>query len=221
MATAGNLGYLAEAQLTTPRERAGNYVYGTFGRDFETADGERLMIVTLTVRHWRDLLGATGMTDAASALATALGADFDEEDDRYRHRAVLGGLFAGWFERHTLAEAEAALRPTRVLWSTYRGFTDLAADGARLLRANPLLSELDQPGVGKHLAPGSPLVMDGRQSQPKASPRVGQHTEEILRADLGLSAAQLRELSDLGVIGTAEPIGSAEPRTTDQEQAVS
>jgi 2-methylfumaryl-CoA isomerase len=219
MATAGNLGYLAEAQVTTPRERGGNYVYGTFGRDFETADGERLMIVALTVRHWRDLLGATGMTDAVSALATALGVDFDDEDERYRHRAMLGGLLAGWFERHTLAESEAVLRHARVLWSTYQSFTDLAADGARLLRDNPLLSEVDQPGVGRHLAPGSPVVMDGHQSLPKVSPRVGQHTEEILRAELGLSATELGELIDLGIIGRDGLVDSGALRATSSPRA--
>ncbi|MGK5532038.1 CoA transferase [Streptomyces sp. URMC 129] len=200
IAIAGSLGYLAEAQLTTPRRRDGNHLYGTFGRDFGTADGERLMIVVLTLRHWRDLLAATGLTGAVSALGTALGVDFDDDDERYRHRAVLGGLLAEWFGRHTFAEAEAALSPARVLWSRYRTFADLVADGAGTLRSNPLLRELDQPGVGTHLAPGSPVVMDGRQSPPKASPQVGQHTEEVLRAELGLSEAEVRELRGLGVI---------------------
>ncbi|MEV0598408.1 CoA transferase [Streptomyces sp. NPDC050315] len=187
LATAGNLGYLAEAQLSsTPRERIGNYVYGTFGRDFTTADGERLMIVTLTPRHWRDLLTATGLTETVSALASALGADFDDERERYRHRTLLGDLLASWFETRAFSEAEAALRTTRVLWSTYRSFSDLAADGARLLRENPLMAEVRQPGVGAYWAPGSPVVMAGEQSLPKASPGVGEHTDEVLRTELGL-----------------------------------
>ncbi len=202
MATAGNLGYLAEAQLkSAPRERSGNYVYGSFGRDFTTADGERLMVVALTARQWRDLLAATGLTDVVSAMATALGADFDAEHERYRHRAVLGGLLARWFETHTLAEAEEALRPTRVLWSKYQSFTDLAADDARL-RENPLLSEVCQPGVGSHLAPGSPVVMDGQQSLPKASPLVGQHTGDVLHEELGLSTSDIKVLRDRGVLRT-------------------
>ncbi|WP_405483443.1 CoA transferase [Streptomyces sp. NBC_00009] len=203
LATAGNLGYLAEAQLSgTPRERSGNYVYGSFGRDFATADGGRLMIVALTARHWRDLLAATGLTDAVSALASALGVDFAEESTRYRHRKVLGELLAGWFEGRPLAEAEAALRATLVLWSTYRSFTELAADDAHVLRQNPLMAEVRQPGVGRHWAPGSPVVMDGEQSPPAVSPLVGQHTGEVLRAELGLTATDVAELSGSGVIGT-------------------
>ncbi|MER5999738.1 CoA transferase [Nonomuraea angiospora] len=199
LAVAGSLGYLAEAQLNgTSRERIGNHVYGTFGRDFATADGGRLMVVALTDRHWRDLLAATGLTGVVSALAAALGVDFGAESERYRHRRVLGDLIASWFETRTLAEACEALRATRVLWSTYRSFTELAAT----LPGNPLMGKIAQPGVGEHWAPGSPLVMDGEQAPPEASPEVGGHTEEVLRAELGLSAAELAALRSNGVIRT-------------------
>lgn len=205
LATAGNLGYLAEAQLnSTPRERTGNDVYGSFGRDFTTADGGRLMVVALTVRHWRALLATTGLTDVVGALASALGVDFEDESERYRHRRVLGDLLAGWFQTRTLAQAEEALGATRVLWSRYRSFADLAADQALLLRENPLMAEVDQPGVGRHWAPGSPLVMDGKQAAPVPSPLVGQHTDELLRAELGLSPADLAELRKSGVIDTRD-----------------
>ncbi|WP_312888000.1 CoA transferase [Nonomuraea rhodomycinica] len=209
LATAGNLGYLAEAQVNgTPRERCGNHVHGTFGRDFATSDGGRLMIVALTARHWRDLVATTGLTEAVAALARALGADFGEEAERHRHRGLLAELLAGWFGARTLAEAEAALRPTRVLWSAYRSFADLAAGDA--LRDDPLMAELVQPGVGRHWAPGSPVVMDGRQAPPAPAPPVGRHTGEVLRAELGLSAEELATLRDDGVIGPCDDGGEAE-----------
>jgi 2-methylfumaryl-CoA isomerase len=214
MATAGNLGYLTEAQVAdASRGSCGNYVYGTFGRDFVTSDGTRLMLVVLTARHWHQLLEATGLADVVAALAEALDADLDEESERWRHRKVLAGLLEDWFGRHTHAEAKAALGRTRVLWSTYRTFSDLAADPA--LRDNPLLSELDQPGVGPHLAPGSPLVMSGAQSTPRPAPAVGEHTDEVLSSELGMSAEDLRRLHESGVLGpprTAQALVGAEGR---------
>ncbi|MCH5675631.1 CoA transferase [Streptomyces gilvus] len=210
LATAGNLGYLAEAQLgVEPRERSGNDVYGSFGRDFATVDEGRLMVVALTARHWRELLAVTGLTDVVGALAAALGVDFADESERYRQRRVLGDLLAGWFGARTLAEAEAALATTRVLWSTYRSFADLVADDARLLRENPLMAEVEQPGIGRHWAPGSPLLMDGDQSLPLPSPLVGQHTDDVLGAELGLSADDLAVLKKNGVIRTHDDEGSA------------
>ncbi|MGP3776224.1 CoA transferase [Streptomyces sp. SDT5-1] len=206
LATAGNLGYLAEAQLSpTPRTRAGNHVHGTFGRDFATADGSRLMLVALTDRHWRGLLDVTGLTDAVDALGRALGADFADEAERYAHRKVLGELLAEWFAARSLAEARAALGRTRVLWSTYRSFADLAADDARLLREHPLMARVAQDGVPAHWAPGSPVVLDGIQSSPEPSPSVGAHTGDVLRSELGLSEDELDTLRAAGVIRPHRP----------------
>ncbi|MEV4643342.1 CoA transferase [Saccharopolyspora sp. NPDC049357] len=204
LAGAGNLGYLAEAQLrpSVRREPTGNYVYGTFGRDFTTADGDRFMIVALTPRQWHDLLRITGLEDAVSALARALGADFSDEGQRYRHRTVLAGLVAAWFEQHPTAHVAEALADTRILWSPYRTFNDLAADDARLLREHPLFSAVDQPGVGRLVAPGSPLVVDGRRTTPEPAPLVGQDTGSVLADALGLDADALTDLAERGVIAT-------------------
>ncbi|MBD3646316.1 MAG: CoA transferase, partial [Pseudomonadales bacterium] len=49
LATAGHLGNIAEVMVNNvDREKVGNYLYGAFGRDFVTRDGERVMIVGLT-----------------------------------------------------------------------------------------------------------------------------------------------------------------------------
>lgn len=73
LATAGSLGYLAEAQLCgTTRPRIGNQVCGDLGRDFATADGERVMVLVLTARHWNDLVSVTGMGPAIAELEKVL-----------------------------------------------------------------------------------------------------------------------------------------------------
>ncbi|MER6969715.1 CoA transferase [Nocardioides sp. NPDC000445] len=208
LAAAGNLGYLAEAQLRPGGERGsiGNHVYGTFGRDFTTADGDRFMLVALTPRQWSDLLGITGLAEAVAALARALDADFSDEGARFRHRTVLGGLIAAWFEQHETAYVTRALATTRILWSPYRSFRDLAADDARLLREHPLFSAITQPGVGELLAPGAPVTIDGRRSAPRPAPTVGQDTGGVLADALGLATERLDDLVSRGVIGTREVV---------------
>jgi 2-methylfumaryl-CoA isomerase len=177
LAMAGNLGFLAEAQFGVDRERIGNHLYGGFARDFTCRDGGRVMVVALTPRHWRDLVALTGMTAPVAALEEGLGADFAREADRYTYREALAALFGRWFGAHTLAEVSEALGGTSVLWETYRTFTELAADPR--LRANPLMSTVDQPGVGEYLAPGSPLDVDGVPGPARPAPRLGEHNREV------------------------------------------
>ena len=75
LATAGNLGYIAEAQVNrSERPRLGNSIYGTFGRDFETADGARVMVVAFTVKQWEALVAATETGSQIHALEAALNA---------------------------------------------------------------------------------------------------------------------------------------------------
>jgi 2-methylfumaryl-CoA isomerase len=199
MATAGNLSFLTEAQVNgTRRERLGNSVYGQYGQDFTSGDGVSFMVVALTARHFSDLVAVTGTAAAVSALAEALGADFADEGDRFRHRDVLSGLFAAWFREHTAAEITDALAATTVLFERYRDFLEIAADAG--LRSNPLFAKLTQPGVGEYLAPGLPIAFDGSHSAAAPAPSLGADTERVLSAHLGVNPAEMARLRSAGTI---------------------
>ena len=61
LATAANLGWLTEPQVNgTQRPRLGNAIYGQYGQDFTSRDGARFMVVTLTGRHFRDIVNLQG-----------------------------------------------------------------------------------------------------------------------------------------------------------------
>jgi 2-methylfumaryl-CoA isomerase len=156
------------------------------------------MVVVLTRRHFDDLAAATGLANTFAELERLLGADFGEEGNRYRHREVIAALLEPWFAGRTVAEVERDLAGTSVLWSRYRRFTDLVADGT--LTANPLLGPITQPGVGPLLAPGSPLAVDGTTG-PRPAPVLGADTAAVLAGLLGLSAADIGTLAGRGIIG--------------------
>jgi 2-methylfumaryl-CoA isomerase len=179
LATAGNLGLLTEPQVKgAQRQRLGNSIYGQYGQDFTSRDGVAFMVVTLTGRHFRDLVEVTGTGAAVSALAGALGVDFGSEGDRYRYRDALSGLFATWFADRTAEEITAALSKTTVLFERYRTFAEVAA-GPKVT-ANPLFSRLHQPGVGEYFAPGMPAAFDGAHPGTARAPTLGQDTADVL-----------------------------------------
>src|SRR4051812_10344038 len=154
LATLGNLGYLADAQINgAAREPLGNYLYGDFGRDFATADGRRVMVVVLSHRQWTALGRATGMADKLSALGALLEIDLTTEGGRYQARAAIAGVLEPWFAARTLSAIEQAFKGTGALWGPYRSVQQLLAEDSRCSLANPLFGEIDQPGVGRILAP--------------------------------------------------------------------
>jgi 2-methylfumaryl-CoA isomerase len=199
LATAGNLGLLTEPQVNgTQRQRLGNAIYGQYGQDFTSRDGAAFMVVTLTKRHFRDLIEVTGTSAAVSALAEALGVDFATEGDRYRYRDVLSGLFATWFADHTAEQITAALSDTTVLFERYRTFAKVA-EGPKVT-ANPLFSRLHQPGVGDYFAPGMPAAFDGTHPASAPAPALGQDTADLLTQHLGLTTADIERLTSAKTI---------------------
>ncbi|BBX17444.1 2-methylfumaryl-CoA isomerase [Mycolicibacterium duvalii] len=199
LATAGNLSLLTEAMINgTARQRIGNAVYGTYGQNFTSSDGVSYMVVALTGRHFRDLTDLTGTAGAVAALADSLGADFTDEGERYRHREALSALFAEWFSSHTGAEVAAALSATSVLWERYQSFAETAADPR--VTDNPLFTELDQPRVGRYLAAGLPVSIDGSYPPAVAAPALGDDTAAVLGDWLSMDRGRIDELFDSGTV---------------------
>src|SRR5690606_9771141 len=59
VATLSHLGQVAETSLSgSDRQRYGNDLFGAYGRDFVTGDGQRIMLVAITGRQWSGLLRA-------------------------------------------------------------------------------------------------------------------------------------------------------------------
>jgi 2-methylfumaryl-CoA isomerase len=163
------------------------------------------MVVALTARHWKDLMTVTGLAATMDHLAGILGADFSTDDDRFRYREVVAGLLRPWFESRDADEIERQLAGTSVLFSRYRSVADLVGDRLPELTAHPMMAEVDQPGIGRFLAPGSPLEFAGTPAlaarASRAAPVLGEHTAEVLSEILGLSGGQLGELETEHVIG--------------------
>ncbi len=202
LAMLGNLGMLAEVQVNgVDRPRYGNHLYGAFGRDFLTRDGERVMVVGLTPMQWGCLLEATGLADAVADLGARLGMNLGDEGHRFRSRDALAALFEPWFAARTLAEVTTIFEAHRVTWGPYRTVRQAIAHDADLSTAHPMFSMLEQPGIGTYLAPGCPLDFGAVPRRPAApAPALGQHTDEILLEVLGLSSAQVGALHDAGVV---------------------
>jgi 2-methylfumaryl-CoA isomerase len=203
----GNLGKIAEVQIARhERLKDGNYLYGAFGRDFSTKDGRRVMIVALTKRQWQSLVAATGLGTTFDAIAQMMSVDLNEEGGRFAAREVLGAALKPWVHEHTLAELREIFDRHGVQWGPYQTFTQLVEQDPRCSTENPMFAEVEQPGIGTYLMPGSPLAFSGAERlTSKRAPVLGEHTDEVLTSVLGLSDGEIGRLHDQGVVAGRAP----------------
>jgi 2-methylfumaryl-CoA isomerase len=198
-----HLGFVEEARRGQPRERHGNELFGAFGRDFVTADGQRVMVVGLTGKQWRSLCEALAIQAEVDALGARLGLDLALEGNRFRARRELGELVGARIGARPLADLASDFDRLGVCWDRYQTIAELARDDAECSPANPMFATIAQPGVGEMLAAGIPLdFSSGARVPPAPAPRLGEHTEQVLHEVLGIDAAEFGRLHDRGVVGT-------------------
>jgi 2-methylfumaryl-CoA isomerase len=204
LAVMNHLGFVEEARRGQPRQRHGNELFGAFGRDFLTSDGQRVMVVGLTLKQWRSLCEALDLQAEVGALAARLGLDLDEEGNRFRARRELAALVGARIAARSHAEIEQAFNRLGVCWDRYQDVAQLVAEDAECSPANPMFTTITQPGVGPMLAAGLPLDFSARERMPAApAPRLGEHTEQVLHDLLGISHEAFGRLHDQGVVGQA------------------
>lgn len=201
--TVANLGGIAETLYSgANRPRLGNAVYGLFGRDFVTRDGQRTMIVVVTPRQWANLIAALGLSDAIAAIEATRGVSFAKDDGlRFTHRDVLYPLFEQAIASRSHADLAAAFDAGGIVHSAYRTMLDAVHDPA-LVADNPVFGAAENPSGFAYPAAGSFATVPQMERQaPRPAPHNGQHSEEILATRLSLSLGAIARLIDAGIVG--------------------
>ncbi|GIX30136.1 MAG: CoA transferase [Porticoccaceae bacterium] len=188
------LGYLAQLAFFTGRdpERQGsqhpNLVpYGVF----PARDGA-IIIACLTETFWARICTALGMPEYIADPR------YDTLEKRRDARAEVNALVAERTARHTVAELEALFVAHQVPHAPILGV--LEALSQPQAQARGMVVEVEHPRLGKIPIVNRPFRFDERQATPAPPPLLGQHTEEVLRDLLGLSAERIDQLRRAGVV---------------------
>lgn len=181
-------------QLGVVQQRSGNRSVSNAPRNaYKTADGRWVALSSAAPAILKRLLHLTGGEAAADDPR------FRTAESRLRHVDALDAIVGGWIGRHSLDEvlaafekAEAAIAPVYDVAQIfddphYQGREDIVeiADGelgvVKMQNVFPFLSRT--PGRIDH-----------------AGPQLGEHNEEVLGGELGISAEKLAALRAAGVI---------------------
>lgn len=203
--TVANLGGIAEVlHADANRPRLGNAVYGLFGRDFVTRDGQRTMIVVVTPRQWTKLIAALGLNEAVARIETERAVSFATDDGlRFTHRDALYPLFEAAIAARDHDDLAAALDAGGIVHSPYRTMLDAARD-PKLVTDNVIFGETENPSGAAYPAAGAFASLPGLdRGAPQPAPRLGQHSEAVLAERLGLASGAIAALIDRGVVAQA------------------
>ncbi|MFN8626701.1 MAG: CoA transferase [Candidatus Binatia bacterium] len=156
---------------------------------------EYVALAVVTDEHWRALCAVLGTAEWARDARLS-----DAAGRRACHDEIDGGLRA-WLATQ---RRDGALE--RMLAA---GIPAAAAINPHALMPNPQLEHrrffqvLDHPYVGSRRYPGLPMRFSalGPDWYGSAAPTLGQHNDEILGGELGLSAAELARLRQDEIIG--------------------
>ncbi len=200
--TLSHLGVLAEAEvLRQERPAVGNHIYGAFGRDFGTADGQRLMVAGISAGQWKSLVAACGIAEQIAELQRRTGRDLSDEEQRFEARDEIAALMEPWFAARTREQAERELDAHRATWGRYNTAGELLAHDPRVSLANPVFERINTPGIGEHIAAGSAVRAPALPREATApAPLLGTHTDQILHEVLGLDSAAIGRLHDARIV---------------------
>ncbi len=203
--TVANLGSLAEVMLGgANRERLGNAVFGAFGRDFVTRDDIRLMVMAITQRQWAGLVKVLDIASEVAAIEAAENVSFTTDEGlRFIHRDALFALVETKIAARDYAELAAALDAVGGCYGPYQTMLDAARDRT-LVGDNPIFGHTANPSGAHYPAAGAfATIPQLDREPPRPAPLLGADTDTVLEKLLGLSAGQVAQLHDKGLIAQA------------------
>ena len=147
------------------------------------------------------------ITQAAAfdGLARAIGhADWLEDPEWNTPQARLPKLdrmydeIEVWTKTKTKFEVMEILNPLNVPCGPVLSMKELAE--APSLRATGTVVQVDHPERGPYLTVGNPIKLSDSPTDVRRSPLLGEHTDEVLQAVLGLDAAAIAAAKEAGAI---------------------
>ena len=173
--------------------RTGNASHGRVPINvYPTNDGYVAMNLAVE-EHWHSLLKAMGREDLRDDIR------FNSPAARVRNRDETDALIAAWTQTLGKFEVFAIARRHRIPLAPVRDVGEVMHDPH--MHERGFLEDIEHDEIGPLTVPNSPLRFHGADPvRAIPSPKLGEHNDEVYGGWLGLSATQIAELRQQGVI---------------------
>jgi formyl-CoA transferase len=153
-----------------------------------------VFLMPATTRMWDALVTAIDRPDLASDER------FATPQARARNGAELDEEIAQWTRQRTKFEVMEHLGPRGVPVGAVYDSGDIFGD--RHLNARGQIVTYEHPGRGTVQMPAPPVHLSNSDVPVVPAPLLGQHTAEVLSAELGLAESEVTALADERIVGT-------------------
>jgi crotonobetainyl-CoA:carnitine CoA-transferase CaiB-like acyl-CoA transferase len=179
-----------------PQPPGSAHDYSVPWQAFATSDGY-IVVATRQEAFWRKLCTILDHPDLATDPR------FDGNANRVKNRAVLVPILEKIFRTRTSADWLQRLRTADVPAAPVNNVDAAFAEPPVVERE--MIVEYDHPQIGKVRLPGNPIKMSGMgETISRPAPMLDEHTDEVLKALLKLSADEVAGLRKDGAIGQAK-----------------
>ena len=159
---------------------------------FACADGF-IVIAVITDNFWQNLKQVLGCADLDVP-------EYDTQPGRWRDRELINRRLNEVLSRDSCANWLRRLEEKRIPCAPVNSFEQALSD-PQVLHRN-MVVELQHPSGERTRGPGNPVKLSRTPGETfTAAPTLGQHTDEVLRACLGMEGAEIGRLRTDGVIG--------------------
>ncbi len=141
---------------------------------------------------WAPLMRLIGRDDLIENPA------FATPDARLSHLEECFGIVEAWTSKHSKFECMEAFNKINVPCGPILDMKELAADPS--LRERETVVEVAHPERGAFLTVGCPIKLSASQVEVTTSPRLGEHTEEVLKGVLGYDDERIAAARQEGAI---------------------
>ena len=167
------------------------YFLATPYEPYPAGDGKLVNIVVATEWHWREFCKAVGLEHLLEDPR------FATNQQRLKHREELERIIVEKLKEKSRDEWIEILLKAGVPCGAVNTILEVVEHPQTKHRKT--IVEVDYPGLGKIKLFNNPVKFSGYEVEVRRPPRLGEHTEEILRS-LGFSEAEIEELRKEGVI---------------------
>ena len=177
-------------------------VLAPWRRPYKTTDGY-LCAMPYTDAHWRHFFTAAGRPELATDPR------FTSISERTKNIEALYETAAGIIRARSTADWLATFEALEIPGARMNALEDLMQD--EHLRATGFFADLEDRGLGHIRFPGVPVRFDRKQLPVRVPPRLGQHTDEVLRA-AGVSIGQPAQPQRAARAASPEATAISDPR---------